>query len=91
MPITIYGGEEAPVTLKLIDVDMSIREGFENIDLINACNYECIKLKNVNVSNFKGECIVRKWSDGDVMFSNVNAGEAEKILPANKPFFTESI
>lgn len=89
--INIYGGEDVPVTLKLIDVEMSIRDGFENIDLINACNYECIKLNNVNALNFKGECVVRKWSDGDVMFKNVHAGNTKKVLSASKPFFAESI
>ncbi|MBE7037380.1 MAG: hypothetical protein E7404_00565 [Ruminococcaceae bacterium] len=91
MPVTAYGDENIPVKLTLKDIEITLREGYENIDLIHACNYSSIVLDNVSVSGFKGECMVRKWSEGEILFKNVKPDNINKVKKASKPFFTEAI
>lgn len=68
-----------------------MRDGFEGIDLIHACNYNSIRLENVAVSNFKGECIVKVWSDGDVIFDNVRCNASDKVKKSEEKFFSKAI
>ncbi len=92
MPLTAYGDAENKLTLKLEDVSISLREGAEDIDLIHACNYETLTLKNVTVSNFHGDCLVRTWSDDTVKLENVECGNPNAdVKPADKPFFAKQI
>ena len=91
LTVTAYGDENIPVKLTLKDIEITLREGYENIDLIHACNYSSIVLDNVSVSGFKGECMVRKWSEGEILFKNVKPDNINKVKKASKPFFTEAI
>ena len=91
MPVTAYGGEESPINLTFKDIDITLREGHEDISLIHACNYNCIRLENVTIPNFKGECVVKQWSEGLIIFNNVKCGEAKTTMMADEPFFAEPI
>lgn len=77
MPLIAYGDKDIPVTLELVNVDISMRESFEKTDFIHAANYKKILLENVNVGNYQGECLVKSWTSGDVQCKNVNCGISE--------------
>ena len=77
MPITAYGDENVPVTLKLKNIEITMREGYEDVDLVHICNYDSIVFENLSVPNYKGDCIIRKWSDGKITLNNVNCGNAK--------------
>ena len=91
MPITAYGDEDVPVTLRLTDINLSLREGFASIDIIHACNYKSIELKNINISNFSGDCLVRKWSEGNISLDNICGTGKASVKKADFEFFSESI
>lgn len=92
MPLTAYGDETVKFDLSLENVNIEIRKGYEDIDLINACNFDTIKLKNVRVKNLSGECMVRTWSDGNIAAENVLSDKVKHlVLKAKKAFFAESI
>ena len=88
MPLTAYGDETVKFDLSLENVNIEIRNGYEDIDLINACNFDTIKLKNVRVKNLSGECMVRTWSDGNIAAENVLSDKVKHlVLKAKKAFF----
>ena len=92
MPLTAYGDETVKFDLSLENVNIEIRKGYEDIDLINACNFDTIKMKNVRVKNLSGECLVRTWSDGNIAAENVLSDKVKHLaLKAKKAFFAESI
>lgn len=91
VPINAYGSKEVPVNLTLKNTELSLREGYENISLIHACNYNCIKLENVSVPNFNGDCVVKKWSDGQIIFNNVNCNGAKQTETAQEDFYAKTI
>ncbi len=68
-PINIAGDENEPLSLKLDNIEISAREGFEDIPLINAKNFEKIELCNVLHKGFKCAA-VNKLTDGSVEVSN---------------------
>ena len=88
MPLTVYGDRDIKVSLEMKNINITMRKGYENIDFIHACNFENIKLKNISISNFKGVCIVKKWSDGSIEFINNNFnGINNMIEDAKEDFF----
>jgi len=91
MPITAYGDKDIQVSLKLKNVEITMREGFEDIDLVHVCNYDNITLENLSVPNYKGDCLIRKWSDGEITLNNVNCGGVNEVKDADKPFFTNAV
>ena len=81
MPLTAYGDKENPVTLELKNIDISMRDGFEETDFMHVANYKKILLDNVKVSNHKGKCLIKTWTDGEIEINNVNCGvSSEKII-----------
>lgn len=92
MPLTAYGDEKVKFNLSLENVNIEIRKGCEKNDLINACNFNIIKLENVKIKNLSGECLIRTWSDGNIITDNVNADKVKNLfLKSNKAFFAKSI
>ena len=92
MPISVYGDDTVKLSLSLENVNIGIREGHENIDLINACNFDTITLKDVKINNLNGECLVRTWSDGNITAENISANKDIKTqLKADKEFLSDDI
>ncbi len=71
MPLVAYGDEKEKFRLTLSHVNISLREGCEDIALIHACNYEKIALEDVTVSNYKGDHLITAWSEGDIEIKNL--------------------
>lgn len=77
MPLTAYGAENTPIDVTLKNVDISLREGAEEIDFMHVCNYNKIKLDNVSINNYKGNAIIKKWSEGNIEINNLKCDVAE--------------
>ncbi len=71
MPLTAYGDKQVPLKLTFKNVDISLREGYEDIVFMNACNYEKIKLENVRLENYRGDTLIKTWSDGEIDIKEV--------------------
>ena len=92
MPANAYGDGDIPLTLVLENVRIGLREGFESIDFIHACNYERIIMKNVSAPGLCGKSVVKRWSDGEINISGCNFGAAENtVTDAEEKFFAEAI
>ena len=96
MPITAYGAVERKLSIKFQNVDLSMREGSENIDLIHICNFRELVLDNVNITRFKGDCLIRTWSDGEISMNQVRCEETgsdltTKIKKAEQSFCASAI
>lgn len=93
MPLTAYGDKDTPITLEMKNVDISIREGFENIDFMHIANYKRISLENVKIDNYLGESLIKKWTDGKVEITNLecNVSEDKYVVPADKEFVCQAI
>jgi hypothetical protein len=64
MPLTAYGDKENPFELTLSNVEFSFKKGFEQNPFMHVANFKKIKLKNLNVKNAKGECLIKSWTEG---------------------------
>ena len=80
MPLTAYGDKEVLLKLTMKNVEISLREGYEDIVLMNACNYEKIKLENMNLTNYAGETLIKTWSDGDIELKEVHSNHLNDQL-----------
>ena len=73
MPLTAYGDKDNPFNLTLSNVDFSFKEGFEKNPFMHVANFHQITLKNINVKNAKGDCLIKTWTNGgEVEFINLN-------------------
>jgi len=65
-PIHIHGDEKEPLAFKLKNVTISAREGFSDIPVIEALNFEKIELENVIFEGYDNPTIIAK-SDGEII------------------------
>ena len=91
MPITAYGSEDEPLTMCIENTSITIREGADLRALVHAAGFERITLRDVKVTDFAGDCLVRTWSDGEVVVKNVEAGDAVTKKPAEEAFSARPI
>ena len=93
MPLTAYGDKKTPITLEMDNVSISFRKGFESIDFMHVCNYDLIMLKNLELKNYKGNALLKKWSDGNIIIDNLKCDlDKEKIeVAATEKFHAEPI
>lgn len=88
-PLTIYGDREKHIKLQMENADISMKEGFEEMPLINAANFELIELKNVHVKNAKGKTLIKKWSqDDNIVLENVNFSDDYEVSELQTEKFT---
>ena len=90
MPLTAYGSADVPFTLRIENTEIGIREGAELTALIHAANCTEIELKNVKLDGFKGDTLVRAWSDIPVK-ADVSGADCEAVKAATTEFFAKSI
>ena len=93
MPFTAYGDKEVPVSVKLKNVNVSLREGFENIDFMHVCNFEKISIENVKMANYRGEAFIKTWSEGKIEMKDLicDCEEDQLVVKAKEPFFAKAI
>lgn len=63
--INAYGNDECAFTLKLKNIDYTMRDGFEENSFMMLGKYKDISLENVKVHNFKGDTLIKTWGDLD--------------------------
>ena len=91
MPITAYGSEEIPLKLTMENASIGIREGADLKALIHASGFERITLDNIRTEGFSGDCLVRTWSDGEVIVRGGNLPDVDVKKPADEAFFAQPI
>jgi len=69
LPIDLYCDEKEPCTLKLIDVEISAREGFEDVPFMHAEHFKQIYFDNVTVTGYSHPTILSK-TEGEVIMKN---------------------
>jgi hypothetical protein len=69
LPIDLYCDENEPCTLRLEDVEISAREGFEDKPFMHADKFKQIYFENVTVTGFNDPTILSK-SEGEVIMKN---------------------
>ncbi len=78
-----YGNGSPRFTLKLKNIDYSVRKDFENEPLIKAANFCKIIFENVKIDNYNGGALVKTWTeDGDVEIENVDVNIKEYEIRA---------
>lgn len=69
LPIDLYCDKGEPCTLRLEDVEISAREGFEEKPFMHADNFKQIYFENVTVTGFTEPTILSK-TEGEVIMKN---------------------
>ena len=69
LPIDLYCDKDEPCTLRLEDVEISAREGFEDIAFMHADNFKQIYFENVTVTGFTDPTILSK-TNGEIIMKN---------------------
>jgi len=81
MPLTAYGDADNPFELTLNNIDFSFKKGYQKNPFMHVANFSKIKLKNVNVRNADGNCLIKSWSnDGEFEFKNLSCDIPEENL-----------
>ena len=81
-----------PVTLNLENVDYSVREGFEEEAVFKVAHFDEINLKNVKISNFAGDALIKTWSEGGkINTENLSCPIKELITKQTEPFKCSAI
>lgn len=65
-----YGDGVVPVTLNFKNVEYSVRAGSEQDPIFKVANFDEINLDNVKITNFKGDALIKNWSDGGKVNTN---------------------
>lgn len=69
LPIDLYCDKDEPCTLRLEDVEISAREGFEDVAFMHADNFKQIYFENVTVTGFTEPTILSK-TKGEIIMKN---------------------
>ncbi len=64
MGLTAYATEECKTTLTLKNVDYTFAEGYEETPMLRLAHCREVNMENVTVHKFKGDALIRTWSDG---------------------------
>ena len=77
-PIQIYGDAEEPLSFTLKNVEITVREGFESVSVIDATNFEKITMENVSMNGYDSPKIICR-TDGNVEVQNSTPVIAESL------------
>ena len=69
LPIDLYCDADEPCTLRLIDVEISAREGCEDKPLVHADHFKRIEFDNVTLTGFADPTILSK-TEGELVMKN---------------------
>ncbi len=91
VPINACGSADVPLKPAIENTAISIREGAGLQALIHAAHFDTIRLCGVRISAFRGECLVRTRTDGNIIAKDADAGGAPIAKPAGEAFFARPI
>ena len=94
MPIVAYSNDEVKTILEMRNVDYTVQEGFGDIDVIQAANFERLSFHNVRFHGVTADHLIRTWDDGGIVETDGLAvdGAPKKLrIPADAPFFSADV
>lgn len=94
MGVYCYGDSTMPITLNFKNIEYSVRKGSEQEPIFKAAYFDNINLENVKISNYKGNALIKTWSDGgSVNTNNLNCDikNGELIVRATEKFVCNAI
>ena len=69
-PLTLYGGEENPITFTLLDASISFKDAAGAF--MNVCYHKKVYLKNVEITGIEKSPLIKKWSnEGEIITENI--------------------
>lgn len=71
MPLTLYGTEAHKVSLTMEKIRIRMRAGNTAEELIRACHYEQICMREIQVEGFCGACLIRSKGTGKIELKNI--------------------
>ena len=71
-PSILYGDKNEKVTLNMKDCKISMRDGFEDTEFLQAANFEAINFDSIEISNYTAKMLVKAWTEGNAEFKKVN-------------------
>jgi len=69
---TLYGDGTVPFEFKMTDVEFTAREGFEKADFLRLGDFGRVELNNLTVKNYQSDALIRTWTEGDIVITNLN-------------------
>lgn len=75
-PLVLYGSEDVKSSLTVLDSSIAFSKDAE-CEFMQLCNFENVVLKNVTVHNAGGNCLIKRWSDGNIICENFSVPEFE--------------
>ena len=93
MPLHAFGRADAPLTLTLRNVDISVREGEKPDTLVKAAHCRRVLFENVRIADFDGDCLVRAMTDGEYVFRDVHCAldETDYVKMTDETFVIKAI
>jgi len=93
MPIVVYADRNLPTILEMRNVDYSLRPGCEQIEPIQAGNFERLSFHHVTFRNIKSLALITAWGDQGILETDelVVEGNPPLLVTADHPFETARI
>ena len=93
MPLTAYGDAATPVTVELRNLEVSLRQGFEDIDFMRVAHYKKIVMENVKIENFAGKALIKAWTEGDVEITGLvcDVKDENRVVLTDEEFVCKAI
>lgn len=71
VPIVAHGDKDTPVTLTMKHIDLSLRDGCENVPVIQICNFERLQMEDFRLRGHCGGAFIKAWTDGEIVTKNI--------------------
>lgn len=74
MPSILYGDNKDKVSFNMSNCRISMKDGFENTEFMQAAYFDRIIMKNVEIDNYKAKTLIKAWTDGKTEISGLKCG-----------------
>lgn len=79
MPLELLSDKDEQVTFRLENVEISAREGYEDVDFMHAENFKEIHFRNVKVSGYRHTPTIKTKTDGPIHFVDTEGIAIQKV------------
>ena len=88
MPSILYGDSKEKVLLNMKNCKVSIIDGCETAEFMQAANFDRIIMENVEIENYTAKTLVKTWTDGNTEIINLKCSlkPDEYVTEANDKF-----
>ena len=80
MPSILYGDKNEKVTLNMKNCSISMKNDIDNVELIQAANFDTITLDNIEIKNYEAEMLIKTWTDGAVKVKELKCDKKPKSV-----------